>query len=191
MAWGTWRGWPLGLQISDLIPYFSQWIPAGAWRADPANSLPNIIDKPYGTSPGGDYSIYPTISLPQISQGGAQYWYFTAKPPVGWTSTQIMYILHFLVAETISLPGGYRWTLGVRRQPDVSAPNGAKTYGNLDYTCSDNNIPRYRITGYSSPITILNAVETDGLALELTRGVNPISDESDPTYIVGMELHYV
>jgi len=173
---------------ADLQP---QWIPAGAWTPDPANSLPSLIEKNFGVSPGGTFSAYTTIDLPQVSVGGAQYWYYTAAPPLSWDSNQIQFAVHFIVEDAISLPGGYRFTLGGRRQQDVSVVLGAKTSGNVDYDLSDSNVPRYRITSLSSAITIASAVAGEGLHLELTRGVNPTSEESDSTFIVGIELHYV
>lgn len=194
MAWGNGapRGWPDGgLTPGSLPEYLPQWIPAGAWTSDPANSQNALVTKPYGSGPGSTYNIYTCINFPQISQDAAQYWYYTTAPPIGWASNQIKFKIHFLVEDTISLPGAYRFTLGGRRQNDPSVPSGAKTTGNVDYTLSDSNIPRYRLTALSSAITIASAVAGEGLALELTRGTAAANDESDPAYIIGMELHWV
>lgn len=158
---------------------------------DPANSRNAIENKPYGTGPGSTYSIYPCIPFPQVSAGGAQYWYFPVAPVLNWTSNQVRFRAHFIVEDSISLPGGYRFQLGLRRQTDVSAVSGAKTSGTVDYILADSNIPRWRITSLSSAITIASAVSGEGLTLELTRGTEPISDESDEAYLVGIELHYV
>lgn len=195
MAWGTWRGWPAasgggGLVPGDLPQYMPQWIPAGAWEPDPANTQNALVKKPFGTSPGGTYAIYPTINFPQISQDAAQYWYFTTAPVLNWSTNQVKFRVHFIVDQTISPPGAYRFTLNARRLTDLAAPSGAKTGVNLDYTLGDAIIPRYRITSLSGALTITSAVSNEALLLELTRGT-ATNDESDSAYVVGMELHFV
>ena len=194
MAWGNGapRGWPnVGLAPGDLPEYMPQWLPAGVWEADPANSISSLVNRPYGAGPNNTYSIYPTISFPAVWQVSAQYWYFTAVPPLNWTSTKLKFQVHFIVEDTISLPGGYRFSLGVRRQQDVSATSGAKTIGSVDYNLADANVPRYRITAQSAEITLASAASGEGILCELTRGTNLTSDESDEAYVVGVVLYYV
>lgn len=197
MSWGNGapRGWPGssggGLDPADLPAYLPQWIPAGAWTADPANTQNALVTKPYGSGPGSTYSIYTCIDFPQISQDSAQYWYFTTAPPIGWASNQIKFKIHFIVEDTISLPGAYRFTLGARRQTDPSTPSGVKTSGNVDYSLAAATTPRYFYTALSGAITIVSAVAGEALALELTRGTAPSNDESDSAYVVGMELHWI
>lgn len=186
-----WSGNRADITPETLPSYLPQRINAGAWLADPANSAPTLISKPFGTSPGGTYNIYPTINFPAVWQVSAQYWYVETSPPIGWTSTKLKFRVHFIVDQTISLPGGYRFTLGVRRNPNNVAPSGAKTTGNIDYDLSDATIPYKKITAISSEITIAGAVDTDGLALELTRGTNPTSDESDSAWVIGVDLYFV
>lgn len=189
---GAPRGWPgLGFDPGSLPEYLPQWIPAGAWTSDPANSQNALVALPYGVSPGGTYSIFTCIDFPQISQDAAQYWYYTTAPPLGWSSNRLKFKIHFIVEDSISLPGSYRFTLGVRRQNDVSAVSGAKTTGNIEYTCSDSLIPRYRLTDISQEINLASAVAGEAVHCELTRGVATANDESDPAYVVGMELHWV
>lgn len=179
------------LTPADLPGYLPQRINAGAFKSDPANSEAGIVDRAYGSGPGSTYSIYPTINFPQVSVGGAQYWYVETSPPIGWTSTQIKFRVHFIVDEAISLPGTFRFVLGARRNYDVSSPLGAKTTGFVDYVCADSTIPTKRITAISSAITIASAVDTDALFLELTRGIAASNDESDETYVTGIDLYFV
>lgn len=168
-----------------------QEINAGAWEADPANSQNATVAKPYGTGPGSTYAIYRTINFPQVSVGGAQYWYYNLAPPLTWASSQLQFKVHFIVEDAISLPGAYRFTLGVRRLNEPISPLGAKITGNVDYTLADSNIPRYRYTALSSAITVTSAVAGEALLLELTRGTAAANDESDPAYVTLVEIHYV
>lgn len=190
MAWGNGapRGWPATV-TSPTYTLNPAWLPAWKWVPDPANSQNAIVNKNYGAGPNNTYSIYRTINFPMVAQDAAQYWYYTIAVPRIWTSTILRFCVHFIVEDTISLPGVYRFGLGARRQQDVSAVSGAKTLQAIDYTLADTNIPRYRITNWSGALNVAGATYDEALLLELQRGV-PTNDESDSAYVVGVNLRW-
>lgn len=181
----------LQISASTLASAMPQRINAGAFDAHAGNSITTLVQKSYGSGPGGQYVINSCIDFPAIWQVSQQWWDVETSPPPAWTSTQIRFRVHFYVEDTISLPGGYRFTLEAKRMQDGAVPNGAKTSVNVDYNLADSNAPRKRITAWSSALTLSGAVATDGIQLTLTRGTNPTSDESDSAYVKGIEVDWV
>lgn len=186
------KGWGDGVPTvlpADLMP---QWVPSGAWTPDPANPNNALVTKAYGVGPQGTYSIYTTIHLPSIYVTEiTDNWYYVATPPLAWTSEQIKFKAHFIVEDTLSLPGAFRVGIGFRRQQEPSVVIGAKSYVYADYTLPDTNIPRYRITGFSTAVTLTGAQAGEGFLCELYRDSALENEEQVPIYVVGIELHYI
>lgn len=179
-----------GLVPGNLPQYLPQRINAGAFKGDPDNLTPVYVNKIYGTGPGSTYAIYPTLVFPQPG-GNPEYWYVETSPPLNWTSTQVQFRTHFIVEDAVTLPGNFRFTLGVKRNQNATAPSGAKVTGNSDFALTGTTVPQKKISTISSVITVPSATQNDGLLLELTRGTAPSDDKNVIAYVIGIDLFFV
>ena len=188
MSWGNGapRGWPGAGGSGDnvLSDQQPQWIVAGAWSPLDSNTYKLPVDQEFVSA--GDI-VYNTLRYDLAS---TDEWFFTAVPPVNWTSGKITFIPHYLVVDALGTPASMILELGIDAMPDEFDPDVDTTWQTITSTktSGSSTVPQYVIGTESAELTITGGLSSSALGLRLKRGSDV---ESDPLYFVGLFLKYV
>lgn len=162
-----------------------QIILAGAFKPLSSNTNTSFTDKEVTA---GDDVIYNTIDFPL---GSSDKWCCPTFIPTGWTSEKIKFIAHFIITDTISLPGAWVFDLDVDYLTNEFQLN-TMSYQTVSTPILDavsTSIPLYYVTAESSELTISGSpTDVGALSLRIGRGTDT---ESNSAFFVGLKLMFV
>lgn len=181
-------GWPFGSNGGGGSPSAAakeQILLAGAFKPLSTNTNTTFTDKEITV---GDDVIYNTIDFPL---GSSDKWCCPTFIPTGWTSEKIKFISHFIISDTISLPGAWIFDLDVEYLTNEFQLNtmSYQTISTPSLDAVSTSIPLYYVTAESSELTISGSpTDVGALSLRIGRGADT---ESNSAFFVGLKLMFV
>lgn len=181
------RGWPIagGISPAGLVPYLPQWIAAGAWEPKSNNTYLNTVPLEFTAA---EDIVFTSI---KYDSGSNDEWFFTTIPPIGWTSSKIKFIPHYIVIDSLGTPQTMIFELGAEFILDQFLPDVTTAWQVITSTKTAGiaTVPQYIIGTESAELTLTGTPTDSGaIGMRMKRGADA---ESDPLYFVGAKLMFI